>query len=359
MTTSTYGGLMKPKSLHMGFEIQFKSGSLFKPQSLVLWDQSSRFSDFPPEKPYKYMNDALVGLSFHRLTDYCHLTPPEKIFAEKSFHEIDPYSQLYKSAHHRVKSFAQEKKKPCPAITANFENKFSEFLSSCIEPQKIQFSFMNQGLELIKNFENELGSPLIYHYSLEFSEKFNEKLLAFQTLLYHLRTIVALQFNSKNEDSVFENVRCDSITDYLPKADFTVNDALMFWQFKKLSIPFIGHKNKDIALEKLFIEPLERSFYQYNHNACALIDQLPEGLLSSHSLTELEDFLHQSQMDWLLGTSSGILFRLREELFGLCHGYDQVFWPDLLVQEQKMKSTTLKVSFELTESEIFNPRVAA
>ena len=113
----------------------------------------------------------------------------------------------------------------------------------------------------------------------------------------------------------------------------------------------MAHKDKDVRIEKLLVQPLEKYFYQYNHNACCLIDQLPTSFLNSVSTTDLEDTLHHVQMDWLLGSASGLLFKIREEVFGLIEGYDKVFWPESLHHKPKT-GTQLKLVFEINQNDL-------
>ena len=51
-------------------------------------------------------------------------------------------------------------------------------------------------------------------------------------------------------------------------------------------------------------------------------------------------------MDWLLGTDAGLLFRIREELYGLKEGYEKIFWPDL-TDKPTQNQSHLSVSCEL------------
>lgn len=343
---------MKTLSLQMGYEIKTQSGSVLKPTEIKIWDQNSRFSEFTPQAPFKYMNDALIGLTFHKMNGFKNLTFTDRAFAEQSLKALDPYFELYQKSAAKLKPVTHALKFEHKLACENFEKKFSDFWNQTITATEISFKFFGKALEIINAFENELGQPFIYNFSVRFSAGFTEKLICFYSLLFHLRTVIALDHNTYVEDSAFESLKCDSITDYLPKADFTVNDAMLYWQFKKLSTPFVGHKDKDTRIEKLFVDPMERAFFQYNHNACALIDQLPQSLLTSLSQTELEEELHHIQMNWLLGSGSGLLFRLREETYGLVHGYDKVFWADATPGKRK-KSLSLKICCEINESDVF------
>ncbi len=353
---------MKTLSLQMGYEIKTAAGPVLKPTEIKIWDQSSRFSEFTPQAPFKFMNDALIGLTFHKMNGFKNLTFTDRVFAEQSLKALDPYFELYQKSAAKLKPITNAVKIENPKNYAlaceNFEKQFSDFWDQTITQAEISFQFFGKALAIINSFEDQLGAPFIYNFSVKFSESFTEKLVCFYSLLFHLRTVIALDHNAHVEDTVFETLKCDSITDYLPKADFTTNDAMLYWQFKKLSTPFVGHKDRDVRIEKLFVDPLERAFFQYNHNACALIDQLPKSLLTSSSQTELEEVLHCVQMDWLLGTGAGLLFRLREEAYGVVHGYDNVFWADATMAKNK-KSSSLKICFELNEADVFTQKSAA
>jgi len=339
---------MKPFSFTMGYEIKTTFGPVLKPTQFQLWDQTSRFSDFTPHEPLKFMNDALVGLHFKKITLFKNTPEKEIQFINESLNNYCPYQTLFQASSHKINErFKTQKMSPTPE-SEEFEKQWFSFWSKNDFSNGINFNVFSELFNLITKFEEKTKKPLLYNCSIKFSDKLNEHLVSFYSFLFHLRTIVALDHNAHVEDSCFEALKCDSITDYLPKADFTTNDALIYWQFKKLSTPFVGHKDKDVRIEKLLVEPLQRAFDQYNHNACFLIDQLPADYLAQHSNSELEEELHSVQMDWLLGSSSGILFRIREELYGLSHGYDQIFWTET-TQLKAKKPTSLKICFEMDE----------
>jgi hypothetical protein len=350
---------MKEQSFLMGYEIMMHPDSPLRPTSLEIWDQNKRYAEFSPHPPFKYMNDALVGLAYHSLTGFGELSASkDRTLASSAFETLDPYAPLYQGAARRLKELCQSYA-PTPLDKIKlFENRWNSFFKSCFKPGQMTFAHFEQGLDILRDFENSLQSTLIYNFSIKLSPETTAQVMTLYSLLFHLRTLVALDYNAHMQDFVFEGLRCDSISDYLPKADFTINDALLYWQFKKLATPFVGHKDKDVRIEKLLIEPLERAFTQFTHNACALINQLPQTLLTSCSPGELEDVLHHTQMDWLLGTTGGVLFRLREEMFGISYGYNKLFWPDALEGTSTFKPQSLKVCFELKESQIYDKRAS-
>ena len=353
---------MKSDNFQMVIEIKTHSGAVLKPHEIHFWDPTGKnnpkhLQDLHPNSPFKFFTDAILGLCYHKMIDYKSMTAEQKNFSEKAYRSLDPYTELYHKSAPRVKSLRT--KAPAPNLPfENFEKKMTEAWSHAFSKNTISFTKLVEALDCISEFEHQMTEPLLYNFSVHFSEKFTEKLTCFYSLLFHLRSIIAVDHNAHIEDSSYESVKCDSITDYLPKSDYTVNDALLYWHFKKLSQPFTAHKDKDTRLEKLFIEPLHRHFKQYGHNACTLIDQLPPSFLNSLNQTELEEALHHVQMDWLLGSESGLLFKVREELFGVLEGYEKIFWPESANAKSK-KSSTLNLCFAVTESELFKERSAA
>lgn len=355
---------MKPLSLNMGYEIQTEVGPVLKPVGFTVWDKSSHFSEYIPQAPFKFLTDALLGLAFHKMTEFKYLDSIEKVFSDQAYKSLDPYPQLFKNSSVGMKSLKKSeppRKNPniqCTLISENFQKKIDSLFDQMFLKGKVDFKFFPEVLKTISDFENQTGSPFLYNFYIQFSPEFNERLLSFYSFLFHLRSIIAVDHNAHVDDTAFQSVICDSISNYLPRADYTANDAILFWQFCKLSKPFVSHKDKDTRIEMLFVSPLERSFYQYNHNACCLVDQLPKNFLNSMSNTELEEALYQIQMDWLLGSETGLLFRIREELYGLTQGYHKIFWPEASEQKNK-KSSKLKLCFEISDRDISKTSSAA
>ncbi|MBC7465821.1 MAG: hypothetical protein H7256_07500 [Bdellovibrio sp.] len=343
--------------LKMGLEISTESGAVLRPTSLKVSVPSPGHISAVPQTPFKYYTDAIIGISFHKMTDFKHLDSTQKKFAENAYTTLNPYVELFKKSSVRMNSIAKMKG-PQSFEIATFEKKMFGLWQDLFTSDHVDFTKIPKVLNLISDFENQTGNPFLYNFSIDFSTNFKEKLVCFYSFLFNLRSVIAIDHNAYIEDSSIESVKTDCITDYLPKSDYTINDALLFLQFKRLSVPFAGHKGSDVNVEKLFVQPLEKYFYQYNHNACCLIDQLPPAFLSSLSMTELEETLHHVQMDWLLGSSSGLLFKIREELFGMIEGYDKVFWPE--TQNISTKSSSkLVLSFQITIQDLAADPVAA
>ncbi len=355
----------------MGIEIKTKSGSVLKPDQLHFWDFNGEtqppnlpihFTNMTPQTPFKYFTDAILGLCYHKMNDFKFLNPEEKRFTLQAYRSFDPYATLFTKSAPRVKALNKNTKKDGLKYE-NFEKNMSDIWQKTFSQKSVHFANLTEALDCISAFENSVDEPFLYNFSIHFSESFTEKLICFYSFLFHLRALVAVDHNAHVDDSSFESIKCDSISDYLPKSDYTVNDALLYWQFKKLSTPFVGGaagpgKDKDTRIEKLFVDPMLKSFNQYNHNACCLIDQLPKSFLTSLSSAELEEALHHVQMDWLLGSESGLLFKIREELYGITEGYEKIFWPEAATTSAK-KSTSLNICFSLSDKDLAKESAAA
>ncbi|MEK6628296.1 MAG: hypothetical protein AABY53_06690 [Bdellovibrionota bacterium] len=346
---------MSHENLQMLIEIKTQNSAILKPHEMRFWDLKSNdnpkhLHNLVPSSPFKFYTDAILALCYHKMTDYKFSTAEQKSFSSTAYRTFDPYTEIFHKSAPRVKSL-RSKDLTQNLHFENFEKKMTEAWSQAFSKNAISFPKLVAALDCISEFEHFISAPLIYNFSIQFSEKFTEKLICFYSLLFHLRSIVAVDHNAHVEDSSYESVKCDSISDYLPKSEYIINDALLYWHFKKLSVPFVGHKDKDVRLEKLFIEPMHKHFKQYSHNACNLIDQLPPSFLNSLNHTELEEALHHVQMDWLLGSEGGLLFKIREELFGVLDGYDKIFWPECSNLKPKQAST-LNLCFELSEKDL-------
>ena len=354
---------MKHNSLQLAVEIKTTSGSVLKPSEIQFWDIHSEKAPLHVKKleahaPFKFYTDAILALCFHKLTDYKHVTSDHKEFAEKSYHFFDHYSELYNKSSARVKSLAQ-KNLVHQKHVEEFEKKVTQSWATAFASNKVSVHDLVDVLNHISDFETQISAPLIYNFSVNFSPEFTEKLICFYSLLFHLRSVVAIDHNAHVEDSSIESVTCDSISDYLAKSDYTVNDALLYWHFKNLSSPFTNSKTgqKNVGVESQLVTPMLNHFHQLNHNACHLVDQLPENFLNSLNHHDLEEALHHVQMDWLLGSASGLLFKVREELYGVVEGYDKIFWTHCSGLKSK-KPSHLNLSFELTSKHLTGHKAA-
>ena len=352
---------MKHKGLRLGFDVTMEKGNTWKPTKVQFWNQEEAFANATPSEPLKYMADALVGLSLIKLNHYLkspmvspHINYGVAVDAWKAF---DPHVELYDRSQPRVRALQSQIAVTNPAICAEFEDLFNEHFEMAIKPWGIDISALGPLLETFAWFEAKLDSPLLYNLGLNFSKPFMEKLHTLFSFLYHLRSLVAVDHNAHAEDPSHEGVKVDAITDYLPRAEYVVNDALLYWNFKKFSQPFSGPKTPDPRVDKLFVSPMEKAFHKYSHNACQLVDNLPKNFISSLNPVELEEAFYLVQMDWLLGSPAGLLFKIREEIFALQSGYEKIFWKDV-EPPRKNKTVSLHLCCDLPESQIYGKNVA-
>ncbi|MFN8790859.1 MAG: hypothetical protein ACK5Y2_05315 [Bdellovibrionales bacterium] len=351
---------MKREGLRLGYHLTFEKGSTFKPLSFHFWKEAKDFEKTPPASPSQYMSDLLLGVSFLKLNSYC--ASPLAVpfvnydFASLIWNEFEPHRELFRKSQKRVEALHQEVKACDPELVKKFEHDFSNCLESIQKPWGYDFRDMSELVALIEKFESQLRLPLIYDFSLKFSQGFLDKLLHLDSFLFHLRSVVALDHNAHVKEPAFECVKVDSVLDYIPRADYVVSDAMLYHQFKKWSAPFSMGPKSDVRVEKLFVEPMSKAFQKHVHNACYLIDHLPPSFLNRLGPEDLEEALYLVQMDWLMGASTGLLFKVREEIYGLEHGYEHVFWHEYQDRDWNPPKS-LKIACELSES-AFRKKVA-
>lgn len=346
---------MKSNPFQIAIEIKTEKGAVLKPTRLHFWNLGDKNSPkhlqgLTPHNPFKFYTDAILALCFHKITDYKNTTAEQKNFYEKAYRFFDPYTELFYKSKPRTKSLGSKDLKQHIHFE-NFEKKMTEAWEKAFKGNTLQLQELDECLDCITELEHSMQAPLIYNFSVHFSESFTEKLLCFYSMLFHLRSVIAVDHNAHVEDSSYEAVKCDSISDYLPKSDYTANDALLYWNFKKICQSFSSHKDKDAKAEKHFVEPMLTHFKHYSHNAYCLIEQLPHSFLSELNQSELEEALHHVQMDWLLGSEAGMLFKVREELYAVAEGYDKIFWTEATHSKAKSAST-LNLCFEISEKDL-------
>ena len=352
---------MKQEKIQLGFEVIVEKGPVAKPISLEFWKNPTQNEKWTKTTPFKYRADALVGLSLIKLNDYLKspLMSPDLNFnyCTEAWRALDPHYELYQRSTARVNSLKEHAPKCDPEAMKSLENSLEEIISNAQKPWGVDLKLLFAITDAISHFENKTGTHLVYHFGLNFSKKLTEKLHLLFSMLFHLRSLVALDYNAHTHDATFEALKVDAISDYVHKPDYVVHDALLYLNFKRLSQPFALRKD-DVRVDKLLVAPLQKAFEQYTHNAFCLIEQLPKHFLSSLSHAELEDALYMVQTDWLLGCEAGTLFKIREELFGLEHGYEKVFWPDL-VNKPSVKPANLSICCEVDDNDIFGDYSAA
>lgn len=347
---------MKEQSLRFGFDVVVDAGSFLRPNAIEFWSQETKFEKNPTSPPFKYMADALVGLSAIKLNHYLRspllLRGVPFAFCDDAWKTLDPHFELFQRSYTRVQALKPAIQTQQKLILENFEKSFSEVLEMSAKPWGYDLHELFHLIDSINFVEEKLQSPLLYNFSVQFSKPTLEKLHLLYSLLFHLRAVIALDHNAHCEDTTFEGVKCDAITDYIPKAEYVSNDAQLYYHFKKLTHSFTSHRDKDTRIDRLLTKPTMNLFQQFSHNAYCLIENLPNHFLAQFNHSEMEEALHLIQMDWLLAAPAGILFKIREELYGLQNGYEKIFWTDVVPTSYKHESK-LSLSLELKEADIF------
>lgn len=331
---------------HVGFELFLEGGCVGRPSRLVLWNEQKLKKITQFQNPLRYFADALLATSAHELAAWSSTENYRKHPHFQQWTEMEAHFELYKKATPRVESLYKESPRLNSEVLKKFEERFSKALTETFSKPEIDFRDFEFLIDKIEALESDLKAPLLYNFSMKFSENFCDQLQVFYSFLWNLRSLVAVDYNAHIQDPSHEALPVDSVSDYLAKSEYVVNDALLYYQFKKLSTPFVSGRHSDVKIDKLFVEPMKKAFASYSHNASYLIDHLPESFLAGLHTMELEEALHLVQMDWLLGSTSGMLFKIREELFGLQSGYEKIFWP-MAEGRPKQKSVRLEVACSL------------
>jgi hypothetical protein len=336
--------------LWLGYDIETQDGVCPSPKKIIFWNDS-QFKSSQPEAPFHFKADALVGLSLVQLNPHFQnpFSAPGMNFstAHQYWQGLEPHYELFQRCQPRVRSLQSSVKTEAPTHLQKFETQFTEILGTCSQSWGYDLESLSELLSSIDQLEIKTGQTLLYNFNLNFSRDVSAKLHHLYSFLFHLRTLCAMDHNAHIIDPTHQSVKVDSINDYLSRADYVANDAVLYFQFRKL-------KDKMGPAG----ETMEKHFHNFAHNACSLVQNLPKSFINSLPQDQLEDAFYLSQMDWLLGTEAGLLFRIREEIFGLTEGYEKIFWPEI-AGDKKNPGSLLTVNCLLTEKEVFHQTSAA
>ena len=335
----------------LGFDIVAGRGTFPRPEKIVFWSEN-KFKTHEPEAPFHFSADALVGLSMIHLNK--HLQNPfaspkmNYSFANESWKALEPHHELYTRAQPRIQSLRDALKTEPSQAARSFERSFTEILDSSILPWGFDLTRLGDLVQSIEFLETKEERPLLYNFRLRFSRETLAHMHFLHSLLFNLRALLAMDFNAHVQDPTHEAVKVDSISDYLAKAEYVANDALLYWNFKRCRE----------EMPKTAADKMQQAFFTYSHNGAALIENLPKSFLKKFNSEELEETLYLVQMDWLLGTDAGLLFRLREELYGLVEGYENIFYPDVVGKPTELEGP-LSINCQITPETLYpNSEVA-
>ncbi len=324
-----------PFQMWMGFDVCM---DFMRPLRLEFW-KGSDFSNFKPQAPFHYQADALIGLSLfllHPSWKGPHLPPHASKLPQDLWKTMEPHHELFTRSNSRIQDLRQQSKPAAPR--EDFEKRLTDVLMGSLHNWGLDLTDLHELTSVIDDLEDQVSRPLVYNFDFTTTGPTLKILHLLHSMLFNLRTLTAMDYNAYVQDPTHEALRMDSITDYLSHGEHIVNDALLYQQFRKI-------KDKISAAAA---SQMEQAFAHFSHNGTWLMQGLPASYLKGMKPEMLEESLYLVQMDWLLGTEAGLLFRIREEIYGLIDGYSQIFWPDANAKRQK-NSGKLSIQCELNE----------
>lgn len=334
-----------------GYDIQVAPGPVLRPTAIRFWSKEN-FANHTPDKPFFYKSDALVGLSLVHLNSQIqnpfttpHMSYP---FCHEAWQALEPHFELYHRSAGRVQAIRSQLELTPASQLEKFEESLHKTIQSAQKDSVLDLDVLCEVLEHIEILEKTLQSDLLYNFKIKFSKETTRTLHHLFSLLFNLRSLIAVDHNAHVLDSSYETLKVDSITDYVPRPEYISNDAILYYGLLK--------QKKDIPVP--VYQQMLKHFYQYAHNGVCLIESLPPHFINSWKASELSEALHIVQMDWLLGTDAGLLYRIREELCGLREGYEMIFWPDWVERKSEPRGT-LTLSCELCRDDMYKHKSAA
>lgn len=328
----------------LGFDIKTENGPVLKPRQIHFWNEA-QFKKAQPEQPFHYHADALVGLSLVHLNPQLRhpfVSPKMNYsFCAEAWNAMEPHFELFNKSQITVNKLRANIKPENQPVLEFFERHFSDTVESSLHNWGFDLQNITQLIESIDYLEAKTNRPIAYNFAIQFSKATVQKMQYLFSMLFNTRALIAMDYNAQIQDVSHDACKMDSIADYLKKADYVANDALLYWAFKKQK----NNMSAEVA------EHMQSHFNKLAHNGVCLIEALPNSFFKGWHSEELEEALYMVQMDWLLGTEAGLLYRLREELYGLRDGYENIFWPETQGLGHQ-KSTNLSVSCALDVASI-------
>lgn len=335
----------------LGFNVKTEGGPVLRPTQIHFWKEDE-YKSKQPESPLHYHADALCGLALVHLNQSLKspFTSPKMnySFCTEAWLAMEPHHELFQRSQTRVSALRRNMKEIPQSVSDYFERNFTDILDSSLHPWGIDLTHLEYLIESIEYLETKMEAPLLYNFNLKLSKPVIQKLHHLHSFLFSLRSLMAVDYNSFIQDPSHEACKVDSITDYLSKAEYVANDGLLYQQFKKQK----GHMPPET------FHQLEKAFKHFSHNGYCLVEGLPKSFLESMRQEELEEALYIAQMDWLLGTEAGLLFRIREELYGLIHGYEKIFWPEM-ADKPSHDQPVLSISCQIEVHDLYPTTQAA
>ncbi len=319
------------QGLLIKYEIDATPGVIMRPLSLRFLEPSQTENH---QRAFDYMDDVLLGVGARELISHFeglqnkNADHAEQNFVHGIWMDFEAHFHFWEKSRHKVENLKKKLTRPFENQTLIFETQMQDLVSSIVSPHEVRINELTHLIPIIDSLETHIGEPLLYNFKLNLRPGTLTWLHYLYSTLFHLRALAAIDYNSGVKEVTYEGVKVDSVTDYLGKADYVANDALALYFFEKHGTHF-KTKHKSEEFEHQFFKPMKKLFDQYCYHGSQLVRSLPEHFIASQTAEQAEESLYLAQMDWLLGSESGLLYRIREELYGLRDGYEVVFWPDV------------------------------
>lgn len=274
--------------------------------------------------PFPYFTDALVGLAASKLVCLSQTNSIQShndAFCALMWEKLEPLHSIFQRSFERIKPLVKIKH-PLSAHEKQFEHNIKTILKEACAENKIDLQLLTEINNALFHLENKLDEPLLFNRSLHLSHNSMNLLHTLYSLLYNIRTLVAMDYNAHIKEMSLEGIKMDPVGDYLQQTHYNVNDAILYYHWQSL----IHHNPHP---DSKFAESMEQAFRNLTHNGYYLVKTLPPEIFELKPFSQIEESVNRFQVDWLLGTAGGLLYRLREEIYGLKEGYDKLFWTDL------------------------------
>lgn len=336
--------------LDIRLEVQYDNNSkiLGCPIRLTSSISASKEAEGHPYAPLPYFTDALLGLSSYKLAqitqDYTPSSAEDQLVS-LLWQRLEPMYEVYQRSHQRVHSLLHIKANSVrTAPEQALEQSLNEIIKLACSSKGIQLTELINLIDSLNFFESKRSHPLLFDTQLQLSETGMNTLHTLNSFLYNLRAISAIYYNSKRKEALYESLHLDSVKDYFHAPDLLTNETMLYYQFLKLCKK--GQINDQIqaSMVKAFRNHLPHSHY--------LVHSLPDSFFNHQNNELLEQSLYTFQIDWLLGSPAGLLYRIREELIGIKEGYENTFWPELHNEESEEPTNTLHVNCVLDQSHV-------
>ena len=301
-----------------------------------------------PYSPLPYFTDALLGLSAYKLNlntkDYVPSTPEDQLISHLWL-KLEPMYEVYQRSYQRVRPLLHSKSTLIRTeLEQSLEQSLNEIIKQSCTGDGIHFDVLLNLIDSLNYFESKRSHPVLFDTQLQLSETGMNTLHTLNSLLYNLRAISAIYYNSKRKEPLYESLHLDSVKDYFHAPDLLTNETMLYYQFLKLCKKGQINEHIEASMIKAFRNHLPHSHY--------LVHSLPDNFFSNQNSELLEQSLYTFQIDWLLGSPAGLLYRIREELIGIKEGYENTFWPELHSEESDEPTNTLHVNCVLDNAQV-------